>query len=374
MKVLHLINTLSTGGAELQLLTLCRHLKHQGVELVVVYLREQVQGTRSLRSDFEQEGIRVVSLHADNRYDWRFLSKLARLLRVERPHILHSHLPRADIAAALLHRFMRSPAFFCSVHGIYQDQWFGPWIAPLLRQAYREADGVIAISYAVKSWLCQGLGISADKITVVHYGIEPERFAHPKQNLVTAWRLEGQAIIGSIGRLEVGKGFDCLIQAMSVVQRHVPRALLMIAGHNPSGYGQALRTLIDRLQLNDRVKLVGFQDDIPSFLHALEVFAFASRSEGFGQVVIEAMAAGKPVVASKIPSLIEIVIGGETGFLVDPNDSKAFAHALVWLLNHLEEAKEIGKRGRERLSQQFSVEKMGEKTLSLYWTLVEAGH
>src|SRR5215813_556072 len=115
MKILQLINTLSTGGAELQLLTLCRYLKRQGVEVVVAYLREQVKGSRSLRSDFEQEEIRVIDLHADSRYDWRFLSQLARLLKVERPHILHSHLPRADIAAALLHRFMRSPAFFCSV-------------------------------------------------------------------------------------------------------------------------------------------------------------------------------------------------------------------------------------------------------------------
>src|SRR5262249_11896597 len=158
-------------------------------------------------------------------------------------------------------------------------------------------------------------------------------------------------------RLEVGKGFDCLIQAMSVVRSHVPRALLMIAGHDPCGYGQTLQTLIHGLQLNDQVKLVGFLDDIPSFLHALDVFAFASRSEGFGQVVIEAMAAGRPIVASKIPSLTEIVVDRETGLLIEPDDSNAFARALVWLVTHLEEAKEMGRRGQKRVSKQFSAEK-----------------
>src|SRR5215468_9621603 len=105
MKVLHLINTLSTGGAEMHLLTLCRHMKRQKVKIVVTCLREHVKDSRSLRRDFEKEDIRVINLHANSRYDAFFLSKIMRVLREERPDILHTHLPRADFAGAFARIF-----------------------------------------------------------------------------------------------------------------------------------------------------------------------------------------------------------------------------------------------------------------------------
>jgi glycosyltransferase involved in cell wall biosynthesis len=128
------------------------------------------------------------------------------------------------------------------------------------------------------------------------------------------------------------------------------------------------------LGLNGRVQLVGFHDDVPSFLSTLDVFAFASRSEGFGQVVIEAMAAGKPVVTSRIPSLTEIVTEGETGFLVNPDDPRTFAEAITWCLAHPKQADEMGRRGQERVYNYFSAEKMKDATLSLYFSLIRSVH
>src|SRR5215813_1213398 len=101
VKVLHVINTLSAGGAELHLLSLCRFLRRQGLEVVVSCLREHVKDSRSLRAEFENEGIQVAHLRANSRYSIRFFIRLTRLLRKEQPVVLHSHLPRADLAAAL---------------------------------------------------------------------------------------------------------------------------------------------------------------------------------------------------------------------------------------------------------------------------------
>jgi glycosyltransferase involved in cell wall biosynthesis len=370
VKVLHFINTLSAGGAELHLLTLCRYLKSQGVDLTVACLREQVKGSRSLRPDFENENIRVINLHADSRYDWRFLRPLTRLLKEDGPDILHTHLPRADIGAALIHRLARSPAFLCSVHGIYRDRWFGHWAAPLMRHAYRKADAVIAISSAVKNWLDTDLGITPDKIEIIHYGIEPERFTASTANGSQTGKQNDQVVIGSIGRLEPGKGFDCLTRTMQMVCTQVPNASLLIAGHDPLGYGKKLEALIRSLDLEKEVRLVGFQRDIATFLDAIDVFAFASRTEGFGQVLIEAMAAGKPVVASRISPFTEIVVDGETGLLAEPDNPEAFARAICWLSTHRNEAQEIGRQGQERVWSHFSAEKMARETLSLYDELV----
>jgi glycosyltransferase involved in cell wall biosynthesis len=371
MKVLHLINTLSAGGAELHLLTLCRYLKRQGLEIVVSCLREHVKGSVSLRPDFEREGIRTINLHADSSYDGRYMISLPRLLHAERPDILHTHLPRADFAGALGHRLYPSIPWVSSVHNIYNQFWSGGWTLPLFNFIWRQANAVVAISQAVEDWLVQAKHVSPSKVTMIHYGIEPERFIRPNASLRKNRALDGRIVIGTVGRLEQRKGHDSLIQAMPAVLERIPNALLWIIGHDIWGYGAHLQTLINEMGLHEQVRIGGFHDDISSCLHAFDVFAFASRSEGFGQVIIEAMAAGKPVVASRIPPLTEIVIDGETGLLVDPESPKAFAHAVIGFLTHPEQARRMGRQGQERVYSHFSAQRMADATLSLYNILMK---
>jgi len=373
MKVLHLINTLSTGGAEMHLLTLCRYLKRQNVEIVVVCLREHVKDSRSLRRDFEEEAIRVINLQADSRYDSLFLGRIARVLREERPDILHTHLPRADFAGAFARVFHPGLVWVCSVHAIYSEDWSGRWSLPLFNLLWRRADVLVCISHAVREWLV-GRGVPPDKARVIHYGIEPAKFSEPRVNLREQWGLNDNAVVGSIGRLELRKGHDLLIQAMPELCMRVPSARLLIAGHDPRGYGATLRRLIDRLGLGEKVRLVGFQNDVVSFLNALDVFAFASSSEGFGQVLVEAMAAAKPVVASKISPLTEIVVDGNTGLLVEPGDPTAFADAIMSLLKNPIERERMGLRGRERVKKFFTAERMARQTLALYEEMERYNH
>ena len=366
MKILHLINTLSAGGAELHLLTLCRHLKRQGLEPVVACLREQVGGSRSLRDDFEDEGIRVIRLETDGRFDLRSISRLAGLVAKERPNILHTHLPRADIAGACRRLLHPSVPWICSVHDIHDNSWSGRWTLPIFNFIWRRADRVIAISQAVKDWLVKDRAVPAENVSVIHYGIEAERFSQSRSDLAQEWVLKDKLVIGAIGRLEPRKGHDCLLHAIAELKKIVPGVSLLIAGHDPWGYGKELQSLIERLDLSKEVRLVGFQSDIAAFLGAIDIFAFATQSEGFGQVVIEAMAAGKPVVASKIAPLTEIIREGETGVLVSRDDPRAFADAIAWLFTHPDQAREMGKRGQARVDNHFSAGKMVEKTLLLY--------
>ena len=366
MKILHLINTLSAGGAELHLLTLCRHLKRQGLEPVVACLREQVGGSRSLRDDFEDEGIRVIRLETDGRFDLRSIGRLAGLVAKERPNILHTHLPRADIAGACRRLLHPSVPWICSVHDIHDNSWSGRWTLPIFNFIWRRADRVIAISQAVKDWLVKDRAVPAENVSVIHYGIEAERFSQSRSDLAQKWVLEDKLVIGAIGRLEPRKGHDCLLHAIAELKKLVPGVSLLIAGHDPWGYGKELQSLIERLDLSKEVRLVGFQSDIAAFLGAIDIFAFATQSEGFGQVVIEAMAAGKPVVASKIAPLTEIIREGETGVLVSRDDPRAFADAIAWLFTHPDQAREMGKRGQARVYNHFSAGKMAAKTLLLY--------
>ena len=368
MKILHLINTLSAGGAELHLLALCRYLKKQGIDVAVACLRENVRDSRPLRADFEAENIPVTSLAGESRYSVGFLGRLLTLVRRERPDIFHTHLPRADIAGALAARAANAPPLVCSVHGIYRDRWFGSWAAPLMRWAYDEADAVIAISAAVEDWLARDLRARAANIHVIHYGIETARFTAPSE--CDSDRRCDAIVIGSMGRLEPGKGFDCLIRAMQVVRAQVPNAILRIAGPDPHSYGETLRRLIAESNLEGQVELIGFQADAAAFFRGLDVFAFASHSEGFGQVVIEAMAAGKPVVASRIAPLTEIVVERETGFLVERGNADTFAGAIHRLCRDTAERRRLGECGKKRVEEYFTVDRMGRETIALYERLL----
>jgi glycosyltransferase involved in cell wall biosynthesis len=364
---LHLINTLSAGGAELHLLTLCRRQKRLGLEVTVACLREQVRDSRSLRPDFEQAGIRVIDLQADSRYSWRFLARAPLLLCRERFDLLHTHLPRADLAGLAAKFFSPEITWVCSVHGMY-NSWSGKRALFLFNRIWGRADAMIAISHAVEDWLERERRLLAEKVSVIHYGIEPTPFLPPKSGRKER---NGKAVIGSIGRLEPRKGHQILIKAMPLILREAPRARLLIAGHDPEGYGQTLQGMIRQLGLEGQVALVGFQRDVPGFLKSIDVFAFASLSEGFGQVLIEAMAAGKPVVASRIPPLTEIVQDGETGLLADLNDPQAFAQGITGLLLNPKRAEQLGKAGIQRVHRFFSAERMSQETFLLYKRLLD---
>jgi glycosyltransferase involved in cell wall biosynthesis len=369
MKILHLINTLSAGGAELHLLTLCRYLKQRGVEIVVACLKERIKGSRSLRADFEAEGIRIIDLKADSRYSCRFLRPLIGLVKSERPDLVHTHLPRADFAIFLARVFHPSILWVSSVHAIHSQSWSARWALPLFNLVWRRADAVVAISHTVKNWLVTEHRVPPEKVSVIHYGIDAEQFVRSNVGDHELRGMNRKLVVGSLGRLEPGKGHACLIQGMTEVCKQAPGATLLIAGADTWDYGKELEHLIQNLGLQARVRLVGFQSNVIPFLHALDVFALASRTEGFGQVIIEAMAAGKPVVTSRIPPLTEIVVDGETGFLVEPENPKAFADAIAWLFAHPEQARDMGRRGHERVYSHFSARRMADETLQLYRSL-----
>ncbi|MGQ0571158.1 MAG: glycosyltransferase, partial [Armatimonadota bacterium] len=258
MRILHLIKTVSTGGAELHLLRLCRRLKADGIDVVVACLREAVPGTRSLRPDFERGGIRVIDLETAGGRGFLLAWALPRLLRDEHPDILHTHLPRADLAGAF-GRWRVPVPWVVTVHGIYETHWSGRHLLPVFDRLWRRADALICTSEAVRTWLVGSRGLPSAKACVVHHGIETEVFREAGTDFRAAWGLDGRPIIGTVGRMEPGKGHDVLIRGMAEVVRDVPEALLLIAGPDPWGYRVRLEALVGSLNLNGHVRFVGFQ-------------------------------------------------------------------------------------------------------------------
>lgn len=373
MNVLCVINTLHKGGAEAHLLLLAKGLLSRGVTCEVAYLRSAVGGgSVDLRDTFEDAGIRTHYLECERSYDPRSGIRLGRLLASKEWDVLHSHLPRADAAAVFCKLTHRRQTWISTLHHPYDNAYAGAPLITAMAPMWRQADGIIAVSEAVRQWAIARLKVSAERVHTIVHGIDVEARNQ------TRWETSGgsstgdRCCVGSIGRYEERKGHETLILAMVSVLKQFPGAHLRIAGHDPWGHGGVLRKLIVDLNLEQHVHLVGFMEDKEQFFSDIDVFAFASRSEGFGIVVLEAMEAGIPVVVSNISPLNEIIRPGTSGLVAEREDPRSFADAIVSLFRDRTYMRQIAEGGRQRVASEFSQGRMVDRTLQYYLDVVNS--
>ncbi len=163
------------------------------------------------------------------------------------------------------------------------------------------------------------------------------------------------------------KGYDDLVRALALITRQVPHLRCLIVGEAPRRrYLRRLYTLAERVAVRDKLILVGPQEDIPRFLNAMDVFVLPSLTEGLPLTVLEAMAAGKPVVATAVGGIPEAVRHGETGFIVPPGDPRRLAEAAMGLLKAPTTARAMGQAGRERVEEFFTLGLEASQTLMIY--------
>jgi len=276
-------------------------------------------------------------------------------------------LPRADFAASFVKRMLPDTLWISTAHAAYiKGVYSGYWVFRWLGWNWRLADHIVAVSGHAQRWVLEVLRLPKARTSIIYHGIAKLPAALEKRTAIPGAH---PFVVGCLARYEPRKGMATLIKAMATVCAKHPGARLMIAGSDPTGYADDLRRLADTLHVGHAVDIQGFCDDTFAFLSRLDVFAFASVSEGFGIVLLEAMAAGLPVVASDIDPLNHIVVEGETGMLANPAEPEAFAAALIKLLKNPELAHRLGKAGRDWCLREFSEEKMLQSIERLYFDL-----
>lgn len=359
LRILHVVTTCAVGGAERHLLGLCRDQVAAGWTVTVAYFKESEHGSRSLVGDFEAAGVRVVRI-GSRRNVASPVIRLVRVIRQFAPDVLHSHLYRADLAAAAVKVWNRRLPWVASVHNVDFETTYRRWRRTLM-WAYRRADRVIAISRAVAEQLARH-GVLQDRIRVIHYGlpISARRVLERKPG----------AVVGTTGRLTHQKAHDVLIQAHQLVRAVVPSARLRIAGHDEGGLATRYRALANSLGTGDFVEVLGYVDDVATFLDELDVFVLPSRWEGFGLVLLEAMAAQRPIVATRVGPIPEILMHGETALLVDPEDPETLAEAIALLLTDRPLARRLASRASDDLERRFTSARVTAHTSLIYREVV----
>jgi glycosyltransferase involved in cell wall biosynthesis len=369
MRILYVITTLHRGGAEAHLLQLAKGLQSRGETCQVAFLRSKVDGgSVDLRGAFEEAGVRTHNLDCERPYDVRAGMRLHRVLSQAPCDVLHSHLPRADSAGLVCKLLNPGQTWISTLHHPYDNAYSGAPLIPFLAPMWRRADGIIAVSDPVREWAIRRLGAHVNRVRTIVHGIAEN------PTLGNDEREPGQRrCIGSIGRYEPRKNHETLIRAMVHVLKEFPDAQLRIAGPDPWGYGEQLRRLIADLHLDHHVQLVGFISDKSAFFSGIDIFAFASHSEGFGIVVLEAMEAGKPSVVSDIPPLNDIISPGHSGIAARPNDPESFAEAIRELFRDPTRLRAMGAEARRRVATDFSESAMIDETRGYYRDVLARG-
>lgn len=364
MRTLHVDTELAWRGGQQQVLLLLEGLADRGV---AVKLAAPAQSPLFARAG--REGIAVEPFSARNDADPFAAFRLARLLRRDPCSILHCHTARAHAVALMACRFLSRSARPKIV--VARRVAFSS--SPLLtRSKFRSADRVIAVSQAVKQGLIAA-GVDPGRIAVVHDGVRVSTPAVAREAIEDARRLLQLAptdrLVLHLAHLGAEKGQTDLIAAAPRIQGAVPDALIAIVG------GGELREQLERQAASvgaARIRFVGFwpPEQVPALLAAASVFVLPSRQEGLGSVLLQAMAAGLPVVAAATGGIPEIVRDGSTGLLVPPADPAALAAAVVRLLTDAALAERLARSGLAFARGEGSAERMAEETLAVYRELV----
>ena len=289
---------------------------------------------------------------------------LVRLIHKHRIDLVHVNDFWWNPIAWLASKLTRRP---CVVH-IRQH------IQPLKVKQYwlNKADMLIAVSNGIRE-IALGAGVKTDRIRVAHSGIDIPRGFQKNDRMKSRYCLESdQPVIGIVAHLLPHKGYEYLIQAFREVRTALPKSHLLIVGEGSTNYRLELTKLIERLGLEQAITFVGFQRKVLEYISTFDVFVLPSIYEAFGIVLLEAMAMEKPIVASRVGGIPEIVVDGISGLLVPPRDSGALASALLRLLQDEKARLEMGRAGRQRVETHFTRDGMLKIIQDIYGGVLTA--
>ncbi len=372
--ILYLNHVSYLGGAEIALLDLLRGLNTDRYEPAACVpegpLAEELHGL----------GIRVVSispLPGLNRYTLAKCACLApRLIarvKHEKPDVIHANTNWTSFYAGILSHALNIP----TAAQIRDMEPPGRMGSVLWRQNSR----LLAISGAVKHYLINE-GVPAHQIALIHDGVDLAQYPPDMASNAVDFgtrascphREGGQVVIAIIGQIGQRKGHLYLLQAVSELVNTYPFLHLWIVGKEPAHsreqYTEQIQHTIAGQQLEPFVRVLGFRADIPDILRQIDMLILPSLQEPFGKIVVEAMAMGKPVIASQVGGVPEIVVDGETGILVPPRNVEAIRQAVEQLLIHPEKRRQMGQAGRKRVERHFRIEQTVSKTEQIYEQLL----
>jgi glycosyltransferase involved in cell wall biosynthesis len=363
MRILLLSTSMGMGGADKQLLSAAQEMRSRGREVLIVSLTPlgpMGQEARSL-------GIPTESLEMRRGIpDPRGLVRLGRIVRTWRPDVLHSHMVHANLMARLIRMFVRIPAVVSTIHNIYEG-------GRLRMLAYRLTNGMvdhvtIVSEAAADRFVADGI-VPRKLLTVVPNGVDPDLFrdvpATARESLRRSIGLQDEFAWLAVGRFEIAKDYPNMLRAFAQVRDRYPQAVLLMVGRG--SLQEETEAMVRDLNLEGAARFLGVRQDVPELMGAADGYVMSSAWEGMPMVLLEAAAAGLPIVATMVGGNHEVVRDEESGFLVPPRDHDALALAMLRMMELPESRRRsMGQRGREHVRTHHGLTLLVERWEDLY--------
>lgn len=361
MHVLEIVSGGAVNGATVNCVMLSRGLLARGHTVTLLCKPDAWQAEQ-----LAPEGVEVIET------DMRLkpadeVARVAALARAKNIDVLHSHMTRSHNFALAMRRQCGIP-WVATAHAL---NWNSHWM---------QADQVVAVSNAVRRYLMTRCAVRPARVETVHNFVDVEAMTRQsewnREELRAALGAgEGDLLLGIIGDVCPNKGQRDLVRAMPRILAQCPNARLAIIGQERfrPAYVAAAKTEAERLGVAGRIRWMGFRDDIPQIMAALDVLVLASTREGFGLVVIEAMACGVPVVATAVGGVPEIIHDGSLGALAKSRRPRPLAEAVVSLLRDPARRRAMAEAGRREVRERYDPARQIEATVALLQRAADRG-
>jgi len=360
VKVLQLISSGGYYGAENMLLNLCASQQKAGCENSLLLFYNVHVPNIEFYERARSRGLSVRMVHCKGRADWRAVRQIEEYLREDSIDLIHTHGYKADLYGFLAAWRSNKPVV-ATCHN-----WVGGTAAlgiynQLDRLALKRFNALAAVSDEVAQRL-RDTGVPAEKVTTIANGIDVQAFESGLPLPII--NVNGSKVVGVVARLDLQKGFEYLLRAIRELCNIFYELKVVIVGEGPDR--KAIEDMVKEYGLQSNVILAGQQSDMPGVYAAMDVFVLPSLNEGLPMTILEAMAASKPVVATRIGAIPSVINDGENGLLVDPRDTNGLRNAIASLLSDPNLCSRMGKKAHDWVSANYTSEVMAQKYRKLY--------
>ena len=362
MKVLHLISSGGFYGAESMLLNLISAQRRAGIDAYLLAFENRRNPHIEIVGKAHRRNLDAGTVLCQRRFDRDAIRRIAEVAGERGVDVIHSHGYKSNFYAYAASARVGVP-FIATCHLWTQSSLAVRLYEALDAYILRRAAHVIGVSDSIVDSLRKS-GISQSKTSVIYNGIETGPLPEVSPTLRSELGIGAAPLIGTVGRLEAQKDLPSFIEAAEHVLREVPEAVFVIVGDG--SLRPTLAELIPRKKLVGRVLLLGQRDDLPNIYASLDLFVLASVNEGLPMVLLEALSASLPVVATRVGAVPRVIDSGVSGVLVDPSNPRQLADGLLACLRDRGYAASLGLHGRATVMELFSSEAMSIKYLAVY--------
>lgn len=362
MKILHLISSAGVYGAETMVLNVTEAQKAQGHEPVIGVFRNHRCPNLALVDEARKRNLPVEIFDCRGRFDRLTVRSIRRFISSHSIQLVHSHGYKSDFYAYLAAR-ATGAAFVATCH-LWTRATRSLRVYEFMDSlVLRRADRVVGVSDVITKGLLES-GISKSKLSTIYNGTDLLRFDSAGATLREELGIGNRLLIGTVARLEKQKGLEYLIHAAKDVISEFPDSLFVLVGDG--SLRCRLGELINDLGLQSRIQLLGERKDMPGIYSSLDLFVLPSIDEGMPMTILEALAAKRPVVATRVGAVEKLIIHEQTGLLVEARDVPALRDSILRCMRDQPFARRLGSNGERHVQASFSAEAMARNYIEIY--------